>query len=77
MTANVVSTQPATARTDTPTRRQPLKHRGSAGRLADGRTRPMTAEELFTLPKGRCNTSLCGGSYGRCRWRVGSMAGLR
>ena len=51
MIANVVSTQPATARTDTTTRRQHPKHRHSAGRLADGRTRPMTAEELFDLPE--------------------------
>ena len=39
MTANVASTQPATARTDTPTRRQHLKHRDAAGQAADGRTR--------------------------------------
>lgn len=51
MTANVASTQPATARTDTPTRRQYPKHRDSAGQTADGRTRPMTAEELFALPE--------------------------
>ena len=51
MTANVASTQPATARTDTPTRRQHPKHRDSAGQAADGRTRPMTAEELFALPE--------------------------
>ena len=51
MTANVASTQPATARTDTPTRRQHPKHRDSAGQAADGRTRPMTAEEVFALPE--------------------------
>lgn len=51
MTANVASTQPATARTGTPTRRQHPRHRDSAGQAADGRTRPMTAEELFALPE--------------------------
>ena len=51
MTANVASTQPAIARTGTTTRRKHPKHRGSAGQAADGRTRPMTAEEVFALPE--------------------------
>ena len=61
MTANVASTQPAIARTDTPTRRQHLKHRDAAGQAADGRTRLMTAEELFALPEGEMQYELVRG----------------
>ena len=76
MTANVASTQPATSPTDTPTRRQHPKHRGSAGRLADGRTRPMTAEELFALPEGEMQYELVRGQLREvpmAGWQHGSV----
>ncbi len=72
MTANVVSTQQATTRTDTPTRRQHLKHRGSTGRAVDGRPRPMTAEELFALPESDVQYELVRGQL-----REVPMAGWR
>ena len=76
MTTNVVSTQPATAQTDTTTRRQHPKHRHSAGQAADGRTRPMTAEELFTLPEGEMQYELVRGQLREvpmAGWQHGSV----
>ena len=76
MTANVVSTQPATARTDTPTRRQHPKHRHSAGQAADGRTRPMTAEEVFALPESDVQYELVRGQLREVQmagWQHGSV----
>ena len=76
MTANVVSTQPATARTDTTTRRQHPKHRHSAGHLADGRTRPMTAEEVFALPESDMQYELVRGTLREvpmAGWQHGSV----
>ncbi len=61
MTANVVTTQQTTARTGTTTRRNRTKHSGSDGRAAVGRTRPTTAEELFTLPEGEMQYELVRG----------------
>lgn len=68
MTANVVSTQPATARTGTTTRRQYPKHRDSAGQAVDGQTRPMTAEELFALPEGEMQYELVRGQLREVPW---------
>ena len=76
MTANVVSTQPATARTDTTTRRQHPKHRHSAGQAADGRTRPMTAEEVFALPESDVQYELVRGTLREvpmAGWQHGSV----
>lgn len=76
MTANVASTQPATARTDTPTRRQYPKHRDSAGQAADERTRSMTAEELFALPEGDVQYELVRGQLREvpmAGWQHGSV----
>ena len=76
MTANVASTQPATARTDTPTRRQHPKHRDSAGQAADGRTRPMTAEEVFALPESDVQYELVRGQLlevPMAGWQHGSV----
>ena len=76
MTANVASTQPATARTDTPTAAQHPKHRDAAGQAADGRTRPMTAEELFALPESDVQYELVRGQLREvpmAGWQHGSV----
>ena len=70
MTANAASAQQATARTGTTTRRKHTKHSGPDGRAADGRTRPMTAEELFALPESDVQYELVRGQL----WEV-PMAG--
>ncbi len=68
MTANIVSTQPATARTGTPTRRKHTKHSASAGQAADGRTRLMTAEEVFALPESDVQYELVRGQLLEVPW---------
>ena len=72
MTANVVSAQQATSRTGTTTRQKHTKHSGSDGRAGDGRTRPMTAEELFALPEAEMQYELVRGQL-----REVPMAGWR
>lgn len=72
MTANVVSAQQATSPTGTTTRRKHTKQSGADGRAADGRTRPMTAEEVFALPESDVQYELVRGQL-----REVPMAGWR
>ena len=66
MTANVVTTQQTTAPTGTTTRRN--RTQAQWLRWADAPRRPPRSYSPYL--KGKCNTSLCGGSYGGADGRL-------